>query len=417
MHDAGLVLSDLPRVRYSEFIFFERLVKCIFDRLSNEQFTKRHASILEQVIYKDMEVEELLRVLQCKYLMMKECRPLMVTILEILYNKRYSVPEVFVPKAKCIVVLGGAVEGRAALQRGMVASVTADGQLGTFSKMEPHPYQAVSASCVAHLGVIFLFGGKPSLYGETLSRSYLYSPFTDKWHRLADMHTSRKYFTVNVLPSERYILATGGDSEEERLSSCERFDVVTQEWSSSCSMATGRSSHASVVCDGLLYVTGGYTVEHTNKVCVYREQLDNWSDAPALLYSRADHSAGAIPGRVVVCGGWRKVGHEEINAMPVEMFNVDTQQWSTISQLSFGHYDAQPVFLNNYLYMVGGVRIYEGGRITILSDITKVNMVTGETTVEEGKLPIPAQETAVCVTELPLTTIYPIYSELYTSMN
>ena len=389
-------------------MFFEELVKYISYRLLNEQFTKRHASILEQVIYKDMEVEELLRVLQCKYLMMKECRPLMVTILEILYNKRYSVPEVFVPKAKCIVVLGGALEGRAALQRGMVASVTADGQLGTFSKMEPHPYQAVSASCVAHLGVIFLFGGKPSLRGETLNRSYLYSPFTDKWHRLADMHTSRKYFTVNVLPSGRYILAAGGRSGKERLSSCERFDLVTQEWSSSCSMATVRSGHASVVCDGLLYATGGYNaVGHTKEVCVYREQLDNWSDAPALLNSRVEHSAGAIPGRVVVCGGRRKVGHQNSNAMPVEMFNVDTQQWSAISQLSFGHCDAQPVFLNNYLYMVGGARVYEGGRIGILSDITKVNMVTGETTVEEGKLPIPAQETAVCVTELPLTTIYP----------
>ena len=407
--------TELRQARLSEYTLFHAMTISI-DRKKGQPFTERHERMLREIVYTDMSDDELVKVLEWMYLHRHDCKSLEKIVLQMLYYKRHSVSRYFVDWSRCIIVVGEVVDGWPRDKTSLIAArTTPGGQLGSFKTLNISlgiPDGGLyGGRCVWHpdLGVMFYCGGRTIRDGLVKS-CWMYNPATGKWDNLQPMSEGRYYFTLHVLPSGRYIMAVGGLGGGSRLSECEQFDLVTQTWRRVRSLPAGRCHHAGVVCDDLLYVTGGEVGDDspTATVRVYDEVPDTWQDAPPMLHARAAHSAGAIPGSVVVCGGMTCVGRPSPNStdvLSVEKFDTATRQWTIISHLPLSHSFTQGVCIDHRLFLLGGLRYQSRDGRDDTRDVTVVDMTDGQVTLEPDKLPSAVSSAAVCVIRLPESVI------------
>ena len=413
--DVPFTWTDLHRARLPEYTVFHVMTISI-DLKKGQPFTERHERMLREIVYTDMSDDELVKVLEWMHLHRHDCKSLEKIVLQILYHKRHSVSREFADWSRCIIVVGGVVDDQLSDETSVIAArTTLGGQLGSFKTLNNSlgiPDDGLYAGrCVWHpdLGVVFYCGGRT--LGERVKSCRMYNPATGKWVKLQPMSEGRIDFTLHVLPSARYIMAVGGWSEGwSLLSGCEQFDLVTQTWRPVRSLPSVRQHHAGVVCDDLLYVTGGevgYDSSPTATVLMYEEVTDTWQYAPPMVHDRKGHSAGTIPGSVVVCGGVTEAdpfSSNFIDVLSVEKFDTATRQWTIISHLHLGHSLTQGVCIDHRLFLLGGTRYLRNVRGDT-RDVTVVDMTDGEVTLEPDKLPSAVRHAAVCVIRLPESVI------------
>ena len=413
--------TELRQARLPEYTVFHVMAISI-DQKKGQPFTERHERMLREIVYTDMADSELVKVLEWMHLHRHDCKSLEKIVLQILYHKRHSVSRDFVDWSRCIIVVGGVGNNQTRDKTSVIAArTTLGGQLGSFKTLNNPPGipgdGLYGGGCVCHpdLGVMFYCGGYTNP-GDPVKTCWMYNPATGKWDKLQPMSGGRSDFPLHVLPSGRYIMAVGGWGEGSLLSGCEQFDLVTLTWRPVRSLPAGRYAHAGVVCDDLLYVTGGdvWDDSPTATVLVYHEVPDTWQDAPPMLHARAAHSAGAIPGSVVVCGGITRPDLSSTNyidVLSVERFDTATRQWTIISHLDLGHSFTQGVCIDHRLFLIGGCRNlkgYSSGTMSAgdrISDVTVVDMTDGKVTLEPDKLPTAVSAAAVCVIRLPESAI------------
>ena len=415
--DLRQALYETSQARLPEYTLFHVMTISI-DRKKGQSFTERHERMLREIVYTDMSDDELVKVLEWMHLHRHDCKSLEKVVLQMLYHKRHSVSREFVDWSRCIIVVGGEVDGQPSDETSVIAArTTLGGQLGSFKTLNNSPGipddGLHGGGCVWHpdLGVMFYCGGCTNPV-DHVKTCWMYNPATGEWDNLQPMSNGRSYFTLDVLPSARYIMAVGGWGEGSRLSGCEQFDLVTQTWRPVRSLPAVRAIHAGVVCDDLLYVTGGDVGYDpptiTATVLVYDEVPDTWQDAPPMLHARAGHSAGTIPGSVVVCGGTTPDDRSTldlIDVLSVEKYHTATRQWTIISHLHLGQSYTQGVCIDHRLFLIGGARnmtIFGGDNTR---DVTIVDMTDGQVTLEPDKLPSAVDGPAVCVIRLPESVI------------
>ena len=416
--DVPFTWTNLRQARLPEYTVFH-VTTISIDLKKGQPITERHERMLREIVYTDMLDDELVKVLEWMHLHRHDCKSLEKIVLQILYHKRHSVSREFVDWSRCIIVVGGWVNNQPRDKTSVIAArTTLGGQLGRFKTLNNslgiHD-RLYSGSCVWHpdLGVMFHCGGctNPTV---SVKRCCMYNPATGKWDNLQPMSKGRSYFTLHVLPSGRYIMAVGGMGKRSiysPISECEQFDLVTQTWRRVRSLPGVRCNHAGVVCDDVLYVTGGNVwgcSPITDTVLVYDEVTDTWQDAPPMLNGREGHSAGTIPGSVVVCGGITRAdrsSRNSIDVLSVERFDTATRQWTIISHLPLGHSFTQGVCIDHRLFLLGGNRYLTRDVIDNISDVTVVDMTDGKVTLERNKLPSAVANAAVCVIRLPESVI------------
>ena len=421
--DLRQALHETSQARLPEYTLFHAMTISI-DRKKGQPFTERHERMLREIVYTDMADSELVKVLEWMHLHRHDCKSLEKIVLQMLYHKRHSVSRDFVDWSRCIIVVGGLVEDQPRGETSVIAArTTLGGQLGSFKTLNNPPGipgdRLHGGRCVWHpdLGVMFYCAGR-TIDDDPVKGCWMYTPATGKWGKLQPMSECRSHFPLDVLPSGRYIMAVGGLGEGcSRLSGCEQLDLVTQTWRRVRPLPAGRWNHAGVVCDDLLYVTGGYVggdSPPTATVLEYDEVIDTWQDAPPMVHAREGHSAGTIPGSVVVCGGVTLADRSSpnlIEVLSVEKFDTATRQWTIISHLHLGHSYTQGVCIGHRLFLIGGLRNTKGhsrGKISgrdRISDVTVVDMTDGKVTSEPGKLPSAVSGAAVCVIRLPESVI------------
>ena len=414
-------LYETSQPRLPEYAVFHVMSMTIsIDRKKGQPFTERHERMLREIVYNDMADSELVKVLEWMHPHRHDCKSLEKIVLQILYHKRHSVSRDFVDWSRCIIVVGGLVTGQPRDQTSVIAArTTLGGQLGSFKTLNNLPGipgdGLYGGRCVWHpdLGVMFYCGGR-TIRDNPVKTCWMYNPATGKWVKLQPMSKGRSYFTLDVLPSGRYIMAVGGFGGGSRLSGCEQFDLVTLTWYPVRPLPAGRCQHAGVVCDDLLYVTGGEVGSPTATVLEYDEVPDTWQDAPPMLHARERHSAGTIPGSVVMCGGVTRPDLSSsnfIDVLSVERFDTATRQWTIISHLDLGHSFTPGVCIDHRLFLIGGYRNpkgYSSGKMSAgdrISDVTVVDMTDGKVTLEPDKLPSAVSSAAVCVIRLPESVI------------
>lgn len=123
----------------------------------------------------------------------------------------------------------------------------------------------------------------------------------------------------------------GEDDDMHSTASVQRFDPEAMQWSDATPLPEARSSHDAIVCDGRLYVVGGWTLagdeapvwHDTAWVADLGQQPLVWQELPSPGVRRRACAVAAFDGRVAVLGGLGPDGMMR----SVQVFDPATQKW------------------------------------------------------------------------------------------
>nr|VZI37428.1 unnamed protein product [Spirometra erinaceieuropaei] len=154
---------------------------------------------------------------------------------------------------------------------------------------------------------IFVFGKDKEQDRWSVLR---FDPHLEKEERIADME-KREYATYSVVGESIFVV--GGDTAQGCYStSVEEFLVAEGRWRKRASLAVGRNKHAAVVVteaggETLIGVFGGFhsNDERLSSCEVYEVSRDRWFKLPDLREKRSSTAAAYLPGdsRIFVFGG------------------------------------------------------------------------------------------------------------------
>jgi hypothetical protein len=111
--------------------------------------------------------------------------------------------------------------------------------------------------------------------------------------------------TKSEQPMIAYVMG-GEDSEGNALSSMERCDAASGQWSMLAAMRTTRGYASACAVAGMVYVTGGDEGEeydYLSSVEKYSPTSDTWSDVAPMPAARYGHATAAVGSVMYVLGG------------------------------------------------------------------------------------------------------------------
>jgi hypothetical protein len=151
------------------------------------------------------------------------------------------------------------------------------------------------------------------------------------------------------------------------LSSMERFDAVSGQWSAAAAMATQRAMFGACVIAGEIYAAGGGGTDNTvhSSVEKYMPSLDTWSAVAPMPYQCMGHAAVAVGSVMYVVGGTTE-----------EMLKFDSTQgtWSEGAPMPEIRIGCAAVAVGSDIYVFGGCDLES----TMKASIFKYDTVTDE---------------------------------------
>jgi len=214
-------------------------------------------------------------------------------------------------------------------------------------------------------GTVLVAGGLTEP-GVSLAISELYDPGTNSWSRLDDLTEPTSSHSATLLPNGKVLVAGGLDCQFvygcDSLNSIEVYDPVTRKWSAGKDMNEPRGGHtASLLPNGRVLVTGGYHCQTGERggTCtllatseLYNPETDSWSSAAGLSSGRAFHSAVMLTnGNMIVIGGDDGSGD---GLQANEIYDYRSNSWRSGGNMSYGRIDHAATLLPNGKVLVTG---------------------------------------------------------------
>ena len=127
-----------------------------------------------------------------------------------------------------------------------------------------------------------------------------YSPVTNTWEVIGDMHDDRSRFCACSFMDNVYLI--GGPILWEN-SSCIEFNTKNLTWKEVAGMNEPRKHPSCAVFEGRIVTSGGFRFERLNTVEMYDHLADSWSYMPNMIETRYRHKSVAIKNKLFVVGG------------------------------------------------------------------------------------------------------------------
>jgi hypothetical protein len=156
-------------------------------------------------------------------------------------------------------------------------------------------------------------------------------------------------------PEVAYMM--GGFNGGGTMSSMERYDTSTEQWSAAAAMITARHSFGACVIEGEIYVTGGCD-ESGNFISLaekYSPSTDSWSALAPLPTARAFHATIAVGSAMYVLGGCCRIGAFFVDTASALTFNSTHGIWSEIAPLPEARDNFAACAIDNDIYVFGGL--------------------------------------------------------------
>src|SRR5216117_1827143 len=203
----------------------------------------------------------------------------------------------------------------------------------SWSLGSPAPLPARSEAAygdTTHAGFLYVIGGGNS--GGVLSDLQRYDPVTDAWTTLASMPTARAGAVAAAVDNNLFVIggrlsAAGPCNGGPYLATVEKYDIDTNTWSTVASLPSPRSDLAAVTHGGKVFIFGGCTGTGTvtNEVDMYDPETDTWTTGlEPMPTPRASLGAGRSGQRVYANGGWDGASSLSAN----EVYNIASNSWS-----------------------------------------------------------------------------------------
>lgn len=211
-------------------------------------------------------------------------------------------------------------------------------------------------------GMIRKLNYRGSMQGDEVSNMlYQYNCSTKSWEIKTKLRHARAQFTFTVVDGNIY--AVGGGSGGEMLSSVERYDPSSNQWSCVSPLPQPLRCAGSVSFKGRLYIFGGENAHHKIVSTVYRYDpaADSWSTLPSMLKPRALAGCVVYKDQIYVIGGntattdkWKREFLPEHCTNSVEIYDPADNSWMLGPDLPHALCGAGVVKYRNTVVVVGG---------------------------------------------------------------
>jgi large repetitive protein len=226
----------------------------------------------------------------------------------------------------------------------------------------PLPARAEAAyGDTTHGGFLYVIGGDNS--AGVLSDLQRYDPVTDTWTTLTSMPTARAGAAAAVIDDGIFVIGgrqstSGPCSGGPYLGTVEKYDIDADTWSTVAPLPNPRSDLAAVAHGGKIFVFGGCTgttsaPSVTNEVDMYDPQTNTWTTGLASMPTpRASLVAGHSGNQVYAIGGTDGVSASSAN----EVYDIPSNSWSTNTAMPTARQEAGVNSHGGRIYVVGGAQ-------------------------------------------------------------
>ena len=213
-----------------------------------------------------------------------------------------------------------------------------------------HDCRVATVDNFAYMCRVVDFGG-----GALMNSLCRFDPRHLAVHELQPMRVFRTDFSVIAFEGKIYVF--GGASGFRVLDTVECYTVKSNSWETLQPLPI--QTHSSGICllGNKIYLSGGVSTEDRQPMGTlmsYDPARQAWDTSlPSMKYCRRLHEMASVRETIFVLGGISQHGIHSQSQIPVEGYNITTQQWTllgpTLSGRSVGHYIA----MSGRLFSIG----------------------------------------------------------------
>ena len=210
-----------------------------------------------------------------------------------------------------------------------------DPRSGRWFVLPPMPLQndavsppAFSCASLPRHGKLVVLGGMRSDTGWPMQSTMVYHTLTNQWSEAAPMLTPRSFVEAGEIDGE--IVAVGGSGAAgQDITAVEKYDHVTDTWTTAADLPTALARYESAVVGGKLYVTEGWTwpFMFSPRGVIYDPEFDTWRQM------RPGMREGWTGVSVVL--GDRLFVISEHGDCPMKYYDPDADTWRYVSGEKF----------------------------------------------------------------------------------
>ncbi|CAH0554914.1 unnamed protein product [Brassicogethes aeneus] len=214
-------------------------------------------------------------------------------------------------------------------------------------------------------GRIYLVGGcdprdDDKAKTKVVDTVWSFDPSSRQWYKEENMLIPRKHFGLVVF--NKFMYAIGGQNKHKVLRSVEKYNSMQTSWEEVASLLIPRTGHCSVKYKESIWVAGGLSGLKKNTLLdlveSYNPKINQWTKITKLSSPRC-FSCLHVEGDVIYCvGGAGKslLGPKDsISMCNLEMLNLKTEKWVTLTELSIPRHGHCVAKLGTQLMVIGGV--------------------------------------------------------------
>jgi hypothetical protein len=199
--------------------------------------------------------------------------------------------------------------------------------------------------------VAFVMGGD-NYDGEvvsTLSSMERYDTSSGEWSMAAPMNTARSDFGACVVDGEIHV--SGGWSDDNYIiNSVEKYSPASDTWSTLAHLPAGRVYHATVVVGSVMYVLGGQISGGVTASVLKSDGADgSWSEVVPMPAPRGGFASCAYESSIYVFGG----SDASSGQRSVFKFDIEANKWSRQAPMPHVCTYHHASILNGEVYIVG----------------------------------------------------------------
>jgi hypothetical protein len=194
---------------------------------------------------------------------------------------------------------------------------------------------------------VFMMGGTNRIGGK-LSSMERYDASSDQWSVAAAMDIGRHAFGVFAIADELYVCG-GFDDGDELLSSVKRYSPSSNIWSTIVPLPEARAMHAAVSVGWDMYVLGG-SIDRggTASVLKFDNTYGTWHEVAPMPEARRDFSACAVGSDIYV---FSLPSYQSNHS--VFRYDTEANSWTILAPMPQNPSASSASVLNDLVYIVG----------------------------------------------------------------
>ncbi len=211
----------------------------------------------------------------------------------------------------------------------------------------PHPavWLAVGLALIA-----ILIGLQPAFRRQLASATQVPPTAVPRWQTKLNLPTARAGLAGVMYDNQIY--AIGGETTTGVTGITERYDVVSNTWTTLASKPGPVTDIEAAVAGGLIYVPGGRLASGaiTNTLAVYDPEANLWSQRSPIPAALSGYALATLEGKLYLFGGWDGVHYVDT----VYSYDPQSDEWRTLSALPLARGFASAAAAAGRIYVIGG---------------------------------------------------------------